>query len=118
MDNQQRTCRVLAITNNKGGVGKTSSTVAIGSILQAMGYRVLLVDLDPQANATSCLKIDKHTIFQSRHGLTKKVKVIQTGLAQSRAVRLVVHLENIRTYSHMYCYWDIKRNCRGENTTL
>lgn len=55
MDNQQRTCRVVAVTNNKGGVGKTSSTVAIGSILQTMGYRVLLVDLDPQANMTTHL---------------------------------------------------------------
>ena len=46
-------CRVIAITNNKGGVGKTTSTVSIGSVLHSMGYRILLVDLDPQANLTT-----------------------------------------------------------------
>ena len=46
-------CRIIAVTNNKGGVGKTTSTVSIGSVLHAMGYCVLLVDLDPQANLTT-----------------------------------------------------------------
>ena len=55
MEQETRSCRVVAVTNNKGGVGKTTSTVAIGSILQSMGYRVLLCDLDPQANMTTHL---------------------------------------------------------------
>lgn len=55
MSQAKRSCRVIAVTNNKGGVGKTSSTVAIGSVLQSMGYRVLLCDLDPQANMTTHL---------------------------------------------------------------
>lgn len=48
-------CRVLAIANNKGGVAKTTSTVSLGSCLRGMGYRVLLVDMDPQANLTTNL---------------------------------------------------------------
>lgn len=48
-------CWVIAVANNKGGVGKTTSAVAIGSILRSMGYRVLLCDLDPQSNLTTHL---------------------------------------------------------------
>lgn len=44
----------IAIANHKGGVGKTTSVASIGAILASMGYRVLLVDLDTQANLTRC----------------------------------------------------------------
>ncbi|NLE61142.1 MAG: AAA family ATPase, partial [Planctomycetes bacterium] len=44
--------RRIAIINQKGGVGKTTTTVNVGSALARMGYRVLLIDLDPQAHLT------------------------------------------------------------------
>ncbi len=54
--------RIYSLANQKGGVGKTTTAISLGAYLAYFGQRVLLVDLDPQANATSCLKIDKHTV--------------------------------------------------------
>ena len=54
--------RVYSIVNQKGGVGKTTTSINLGAYLGKFGQKVLLVDLDPQANATSCLGLDKNSI--------------------------------------------------------
>jgi len=54
--------RIYTLANQKGGVGKTTPSINRGAYLAYYGQRVLLVDLDPQANATSCLKIDKRGV--------------------------------------------------------
>jgi len=54
--------RIYTFANQKGGVGKTTSVINLGAYLAHYGQKVLLVDLDAQANATSCLHIDKNKI--------------------------------------------------------
>ena len=54
--------RIYTLVNQKGGVGKTTTVINLGAYLAAFGQRTLLVDLDPQANATSCLGVDRQTV--------------------------------------------------------
>lgn len=62
--------RVIAICNQKGGVGKTTTTVNLGAYLAALGRRVLVVDFDPQANATTALTSERQFNKHIYHGIT------------------------------------------------
>ncbi|MBC5798462.1 MAG: ParA family protein [Candidatus Eremiobacteraeota bacterium] len=62
-------CRTIAIVNQKGGVGKSTTAVNLGASLAMLGRRVLLVDIDPQGNTTSGLGIDKRTIERDVYAL-------------------------------------------------
>jgi len=72
--------RVIAITNQKGGVGKTTTSVNLAAGLAQAGMRVLLVDLDPQGNATMGSGIDKRS-------LTESVYQVLLGLGTADAAR-------------------------------
>ena len=53
---------IYTLVNQKGGVGKTTTAINLGAYLAQLSQRVLIVDLDPQANATSCLGVDKRAV--------------------------------------------------------
>jgi chromosome partitioning protein len=69
--------RVLVISNQKGGVGKTTTAISLGAALVARGQRVLIIDLDPQANATSGLGVGKsgaiHAVLLKEQPITESV---------------------------------------------
>ncbi|MFA5092411.1 MAG: AAA family ATPase [Candidatus Omnitrophota bacterium] len=59
--------KIIAICNQKGGVGKTTTSINLAAYLAMAGKRVILIDLDPQANATSGIGINKHDVQKSTY---------------------------------------------------
>ena len=72
--------RILAIANQKGGVGKTTTAVNLAASLAAMGQRVLLADLDPQGNATMGSGIEKRSALPTVY----QILLNQVGVAETR----------------------------------
>ncbi len=77
--------KVYALANQKGGVGKTTTAVNLGAYLGTLSQQVLLVDIDPQANATSCLGIEKSEVDLSTY------HVLVDGVTFADVVRPTVH---------------------------
>jgi len=65
---------IIAFVHYKGGTGKTTSCLSIAGYLAKQGKKVLVVDLDPQGNATSGLGIDKRTLIDSMYDIMKNKK--------------------------------------------
>ena len=78
--------RILAITNQKGGVGKTTTCVNLAASLAATKRRVLLIDLDPQGNATMGCGIDKEScVATSYHVLLAQKSIMEVKVTANKA---------------------------------
>jgi chromosome partitioning protein len=84
--------RILAIANQKGGVGKTTTTVNLAASIANAGHRVLVVDMDPQANATSGLGFPKGTLPE---GVYEGLAPDERGIEAPRPLRELTQLTEV-----------------------
>jgi len=86
----RRTPRVLAIANQKGGVGKTTTAINLGTALAAVGENVLIVDLDPQGNASTGLGIDRANRRFSTYDVLTGETALRSAVMQTSVPRLSI----------------------------
>ncbi len=80
--------KIYTIANQKGGVGKTTTAINLGAYLGHFGQRVLIVDIDPQANATSCLGIDKNTVNGGTYDVLIGAQPIMTQVLRNPSFKI------------------------------
>ncbi|MGZ6748845.1 MAG: ParA family protein, partial [Nocardioides sp.] len=81
--------RVLVVANQKGGVGKTTSTVNVAAALAQLGQRVLVIDLDPQGNASTALAVEH------RRGVPSTYDALVDGVPLEEVVSPCPEIENL-----------------------
>jgi chromosome partitioning protein len=82
--------RVIAVANQKGGVGKTTTTVNLGAALAEQDYRVLVVDLDPQANATTGLGVEARNFELSMYDVIMRDQALEDCIEPTSVKNLFV----------------------------
>lgn len=81
---------VISVANQKGGVGKTTTTINLSASIANRGYRVLIVDIDPQGNATSGLGIEKSSIKQDIYNVLIDEIPLKDTILHTSTKRLVL----------------------------
>jgi len=82
--------RVLAVVNQKGGVGKTTTTINLGTALAAVNEKILLLDLDPQGNASTGVGVDDHDRTISTFDVLTKTATLNQAAIQTNVPNLFI----------------------------
>ena len=108
--------KIISFSNQKGGVGKTTSAVNVAASLGILGRKVLLIDLDPQGNATSGVGISKKTLKYSTYD-------VLVGKASAADATIQTQFENLDIIPASITlagaeYFDVEFGARGEYVPL
>ncbi len=87
--------RIISFANQKGGVGKTTTCVNVSTFMALMGKKVLMIDLDPQGNATSNLGFSKDGKFNSIYQVMAEEKTVQEAIYETNVKNLSIIPSNI-----------------------
>src|SRR2546422_10763328 len=82
--------RVIALANQKGGVGKTTTAINLGTALAAIGEQVLIIDLDPQGNASTGLGIDRRSRRHSTYDVLMGAATLSDAVLATAVPRLSI----------------------------
>ncbi len=82
--------QIIAITNQKGGVGKTTTTINLGAALAMQGKKVLLIDIDPQGNTTSGLGLEKNKLERCIYDVLLDGSLIKSAIQVTKIANLAV----------------------------
>ena len=94
-NSEAQLARTIAICNQKGGTGKTSSAVSLSSYLAGENKKTLLIDLDPQSNATSGIGVDKHSVKSSIYNVLHEHTSLQSIIVPTQIENLSVAPSNL-----------------------
>ncbi|NQT23509.1 MAG: ParA family protein [Candidatus Omnitrophica bacterium] len=87
--------RTIAICNQKGGVGKSTTAINVSTYLALSNKKTLLIDLDPQSNATSGIGIDKHSVSFSIYNVLHEHKSLQEIIVNTQVTNLSIAPSNL-----------------------
>lgn len=87
--------RIISFANQKGGVGKTTTCVNVSTFMALMGKKVLMIDLDPQGNATSNLGFSKDGKFNSIYQVMSEEKTVEESIYETNIKNLSIIPSNI-----------------------
>ncbi|GAQ24874.1 sporulation initiation inhibitor Soj [Tepidanaerobacter syntrophicus] len=88
--------RVIAVANQKGGVGKTTTSINLAACLGVLGEKVLLIDIDPQGNSTSGVGIDKMMIKKTIYNVLVNEEPIEENIIETEYENLYILPSNIQ----------------------